>query len=93
MNVYMATSEVLRQHSHGKGMGYLCWRSEYLDVRAQFKRGGTGIDAVIEAATEVIEFVKSKGLEIRFSCEDSFRSDRTDLLKVYSRSSWCTGGR
>jgi isopropylmalate/homocitrate/citramalate synthase len=41
-----------------------------------------GIDAVIEAATEVIEYVKSKGKEIRFSCEDSFRSDRTDLLKV-----------
>ena len=37
---------------------------------------------MIEAATEVIEFVKSKGLEIRFSCEDSFRSDRTDLLRV-----------
>jgi hypothetical protein len=37
---------------------------------------------VIEAATEVIEYVKSKGKEIRFSCEDSFRSDRTDLLKV-----------
>ena len=36
---YMATSSVLSQHSHGKG-----------------------IDAVIEIAAEVIEFVKSHGV-------------------------------
>ena len=32
----------------------------------------------------VIEFVKSKGIEIRFSSEDSFRSDLVDLLSIYS---------
>ena len=32
----------------------------------------------------MIEFVKSKGLEIRFSSEDSFRADLVDLLSVYS---------
>lgn len=35
-------------------------------------------------AIEVIEFVKSKGIEIRFSSEDSFRSDLVDLLPLYS---------
>ncbi len=35
-------------------------------------------------ALEVIEYVKSKGLEIRFSSEDSFRSDLVDLLSLYS---------
>lgn len=60
VNLYMATSSVLSQHSHGKG-----------------------IDAVIEIAAEVIEFVKSHGVEVRFSCEDSFRSDPSDLLKIY----------
>ena len=32
---------------------------------------------------EVIEFVKSKNIEIRFSTEDSFRSDLVDLLSIY----------
>lgn len=35
-------------------------------------------------AIEVINFVKSKGIEIRFSSEDSFRSDLVDLLSIYS---------
>ena len=61
VNVYMATSKVLREHSHGKG-----------------------IDAIVEAAAEVIAYVKKHGLEVRFSCEDSFRSDLADILKVYS---------
>lgn len=45
---------------------------------------GKDITYIIEAAIEVIQFVKSKGLEIRFSSEDSFRSDLVDLLSVYS---------
>ena len=32
----------------------------------------------------VIEFVKSHNIEIRFSSEDSFRSDLVDLLSIYS---------
>ena len=44
---------------------------------------GKSIDQVIEAAIEVIEFIKSQGLEVRFSSEDSFRSDLVDLLRVY----------
>lgn len=37
-----------------------------------------------DTAIEVINFVKSKGIEIRFSSEDSFRSDLVDLLSIYS---------
>lgn len=37
----------------------------------------------IQTAIEVIEFVKSKNIEIRFSSEDSFRSDLVDLLSIY----------
>lgn len=44
---------------------------------------GKGIETVIAMASEVISFVKDKGLEVRFSCEDSFRSDPTDLLTIY----------
>ena len=29
-------------------------------------------------------FVKEHGLEVRFSCEDTFRSDRSDLLAIYA---------
>lgn len=35
-------------------------------------------------AMEVIEFVKSQNLEVRFSSEDSFRSEMADLLQLYS---------
>lgn len=44
---------------------------------------GKDIDAILESAREVIEYVKSKGLEVRFSSEDSFRSDLVDLLTIY----------
>ncbi|KAF6844204.1 homocitrate synthase [Colletotrichum musicola] len=45
---------------------------------------GKDMTYIINTAIEVIEFVKSKNLEIRFSSEDSFRSDLVDLLSVYS---------
>jgi len=45
---------------------------------------GKGIDEVIAVASEVIEYVKSHGMEVRFSCEDTFRSDKSDLLKIYA---------
>lgn len=45
---------------------------------------GKDIDYIIEQATKVINFVKQQGKEVRFSSEDSFRSDLVDLLKIYS---------
>ncbi|EGD82770.1 homocitrate synthase [Salpingoeca rosetta] len=61
VSMYMATSEALRKHSHGKG-----------------------VDAVIESARQVISFVQDAGLEVRFSCEDTFRSDKSELLDIYA---------
>eukprot|EP00009_Paramoeba_aestuarina_P001070 CAMPEP_0201517018 /NCGR_PEP_ID=MMETSP0161_2-20130828/8235_1 /ASSEMBLY_ACC=CAM_ASM_000251 /TAXON_ID=180227 /ORGANISM="Neoparamoeba aestuarina, Strain SoJaBio B1-5/56/2" /LENGTH=482 /DNA_ID=CAMNT_0047914397 /DNA_START=772 /DNA_END=2220 /DNA_ORIENTATION=- len=60
LNVYMATSEDLTKHSHGKS-----------------------IEEVLDAAKEVIHYVKDHGLEIRFSCEDAFRSNLDKILDVY----------
>ncbi|RIK55849.1 MAG: homocitrate synthase, partial [Chloroflexi bacterium] len=44
---------------------------------------GKDIPYIIEQAVAVIEFVKSQGLQVRFSSEDSFRSDLVDLLTIY----------
>ncbi len=44
---------------------------------------GKDIPYIIENAIQVVEFIKSQGLEVRFSTEDSFRSDLVDLLTVY----------
>ena len=45
---------------------------------------GKDMTYIKNTAIEVIEFVKSKNLEIRFSTEDSFRSELVDLLTIYS---------
>ena len=44
---------------------------------------GKSVDEIIETGTEVVRFIQSQGLEVRFSSEDSFRSDPKDLLRVY----------
>ncbi|KAJ1568281.1 homocitrate synthase lys21, partial [Nowakowskiella sp. JEL0078] len=44
---------------------------------------GKDMEYIAKQATEVINFIKSKGLEVRFSSEDSFRSDLVDLLNLY----------
>ncbi|EIW68752.1 hypothetical protein TREMEDRAFT_44559 [Tremella mesenterica DSM 1558] len=44
---------------------------------------GKDMTWITKTAIEVIQFVKSKGIEIRFSSEDSFRSELVDLLSIY----------
>lgn len=44
---------------------------------------GKDMEYITKTAIEVITFIKSKGLEVRFSTEDSFRSDLVDLLAIY----------
>ncbi|KAF7536616.1 hypothetical protein G7Z17_g13012 [Cylindrodendrum hubeiense] len=44
---------------------------------------GKSMELIQKTAIEVIEFVKSKGIEVRFSSEDSFRSDLVDILTLY----------
>ncbi len=44
---------------------------------------GKDIQAIVESAQDVISYIRSFGLEVRFSSEDSFRSEMVDLLTVY----------
>ncbi len=44
---------------------------------------GKSIPEIIEAALEVVFYIKSQGLEVRFSSEDSFRSQEEDLMAIY----------
>jgi homocitrate synthase len=44
---------------------------------------GKDIEYIIEAAREVIAYIQSQGIEVRFSSEDSFRSEEADLLRIY----------
>lgn len=62
------------------GLDIVIGTSKYLREHSH----GKDMDYIIKTALEVIEFVKSKGLEVRFSSEDSFRSDLVDLLTLYS---------
>ncbi|MFN3979626.1 MAG: homocitrate synthase [Caldilinea sp.] len=61
------------------GIDVVFGTSSYL---RQFSHG-KDIPYIIDSAIEVIEFIKSQGLEVRFSSEDSFRSDLVDLLTIY----------
>ncbi len=45
---------------------------------------GREVDEIIGESLEVIRYVKAQGLEVRFSSEDTFRSDKGDLLRVYA---------
>jgi homocitrate synthase len=44
---------------------------------------GRSVDEIIEIGSEVVRFIQRQGLEVRFSSEDSFRSEPKDLLRVY----------
>ena len=45
---------------------------------------GRGVADIIEESLAVIRYVKAQGLSVRFSSEDTFRSDKADLLRVYA---------
>ncbi|MCD6519025.1 MAG: homocitrate synthase [Anaerolineae bacterium] len=44
---------------------------------------GKDIPTIIRMAKEVISYIKDQGLEVRFSTEDSFRSELEDILTIY----------
>lgn len=44
---------------------------------------GKSLLQIIDIALEVVEFVRSQGVRVRFSTEDSFRSDPRDLFRIY----------
>lgn len=62
------------------GVNIFCGTSEYL---RKFSHG-KDIDHIVEKAREVVEYAKSEGVEVRFSTEDSFRSNLSDVLKIYA---------
>jgi homocitrate synthase len=60
VNMLFATSEQLRNASHGRSL-----------------------EQIIEQAANVIAYLQQHDVEIRFSCEDAFRTPLDDLLHVY----------
>ena len=44
---------------------------------------GRSIDQIVEEAAEVIAYLRTHQVEIRFSCEDTFRTELSDLIRVY----------
>lgn len=44
---------------------------------------GKSIEAIIEMAQEVVCYLLSQEVEVRFSTEDSLRSDPSDLFRIY----------
>jgi homocitrate synthase len=45
---------------------------------------GLQLDEIVETAAECIAMVRNAGLEVRFSCEDSFRTEPRELLRIHS---------
>jgi homocitrate synthase len=44
---------------------------------------GKSVDEILDLALEVVTFLKAQGVEVRFSTEDSLRSDPDDLFRIY----------
>lgn len=44
---------------------------------------GRSLDQIVEEAAAVIGYLRGHGVEVRFSCEDTFRTALPDLLRVY----------
>jgi homocitrate synthase len=61
------------------GIDIVIGASSYL---RQFSHG-MSVPQIIEAAVEVVSYLKTQDVEVRFSTEDSFRSNLVDLLTIY----------
>ncbi len=61
------------------GVDVVIGTSSYL---RQFSHGKS-VDEIIEMAQEVVSYLKSQNVEVRFSTEDTFRSEPEDLFRVY----------
>ncbi len=51
-------------------------------VLRQFSHGKS-IPEIIRMAHDVVSYIKDQGFEVRFSSEDSFRSDIDDIMAIY----------
>jgi homocitrate synthase len=45
---------------------------------------GLDLDQILHEATRCIRYGQANNVEVRFSCEDAFRTDPNDLLRIYS---------
>ncbi len=61
------------------GVDVVIGTSSYL---RQFSHGKS-VDEIIEMAQEVVAYLKAQNVEVRFSTEDTFRSEPEDLFRVY----------
>ncbi len=67
--------------AHGaQGVNLLFATSEQLRHASH----GRSLDQIIAQAQQVIGYLQHHNVEIRFSCEDAFRTSLNDLLRVYT---------
>lgn len=45
---------------------------------------GRSLDAMLDETTRCVRELQAAGAEVRFSCEDAFRSDPADLFRIYT---------
>lgn len=70
--------QALSEYTQSDHNGWFHGSNGYCSLREHSH--GKDITYIINTAIEVINFVKSKGIEVRFSSEDSFRSGK--ILKL-----------
>ena len=78
VDVVIGTSSFLREFSHGKDMAYITKTA--IEVINFVKSKGNYPES---CSNSVSKSHSSLGIEVRFSSEDSFRSDLVDLLSIY----------
>ncbi len=61
------------------GVNVMIGTSSYLQKFSH----GKDIETIVEMAQEVVSYLQSQHVEVRFSAEDSMRSDPADLFRVY----------
>jgi homocitrate synthase len=61
------------------GVDLLFGTAEWLSTHPH----GVRVAEVVSSVAECIAVVHNAGLEVRFSCEDSFRSDPADVLRIH----------
>jgi len=87
VNIFCGTSEYLRKYSHGKDISYILEKAlEVVEYAKQHKvqvRYGVFVKRV-KANEEQAPDASNPLSDLRFSTEDSFRSNIEDVLKIYS---------
>ncbi len=75
---HMADARLAVEHG-AQGANLLFATSEPLRTVSH----GRSLSEILEEARQVISFLRDHDLEVRFSSEDSFRTDLADLIRIY----------